>query len=264
MPNKKKPSKKQSDSADSLDLTCVLVRPIHELNVGSAARAAANFGAKIRLVAPQCELGFQTRLYAKHAWPMVSHAPKFSSLAEATKGFDLVIATTGVPARFHSAEFKNCVTASQAALKAKKSKVKSVALVFGPEDVGLTQEEIAECDFTAFIPTHASYAVMNLSHAVAVMLYEFRRAENEGNNSQANDKGIYKAASPEKRKALASLFAQIVARTKTVRDKKKVSLAFQRVLERAVVAQDEAQALFAEFGELAKEKRKPKTKPKKK
>jgi hypothetical protein len=51
---------------------------------------------------------------------------------------------------------------------------------------------------------------------------------------------------------LASLFEKIVKCTPGVRDKRKVSLAFKRVLERAVVAQDEAQALFAEFGELAK------------
>ncbi len=229
----------------------MLVRSIHELNVGAAARACANFGASLRFVKPQCKIGFQTRLYAKHAWPLAKNAPVFNELAQAIKGFDLVIATTGVPARFHSAEFKNCVTAAQAAAKAKKSGVKSVALVFGSEDVGLTQNEIAQCDFTAFVPTHADYAVMNLSHAVAVTLYEFRRKENE---NQADENRLYKAASPEKRKALASLFTRIVGKTKGVRDKKKVSLAFKRVLERAVVAQDEAQALFAEFGELAKKK----------
>ncbi len=248
MPKKtasKKLAKTNSANQPALELACVLVRPIHELNVGSAARACTNFGAKMVLVNPQCELGFQTRLYAKHAWPLVKNAPIFNELSQAIKGFDLVIATTGVPSRFRSAEFKNCITAAAAALKAKKSGVKSAALVFGPEDAGLSQSEIAECDFCAFIPTQAHYAVMNLSHAVAVMLYEFRREE-----SQATK--IYSAASPEKRKALASLFEEIAKKTPGVRDKKKVSLAFKRVLERACVAQDEAQALFAEFGELAK------------
>jgi tRNA/rRNA methyltransferase len=184
-------------------------------------------------------------LHAKHAWPLASHAPKFGSLAEAIKGFDLVVATTGVPSRFRAAEFKNCASAAQAARKAKNSDAKKIALVFGPEDAGLTQSEIAACDFCAVIPTSEAYRVMNLSHAVAVALYEFRRAE-----SQATL--IYAAASPEKRRALASLFEKIVKCTPGVRDKRKVSLAFKRVLERAVVAQDEAQALFAEFGELAK------------
>jgi TrmH family RNA methyltransferase len=247
MPNKTRQAKPKT-----VGITCILARPIHELNVGAAARACANFGAELRLVKPTCKIGFQTRLYAKHAWPLVKNAPVFKELLAAIKGFDLVIATTGVPSRFRSAEFKNCVAAAAAASKAKKAGAKSVALVFGSEDAGLTQEEIAACDFCAFIPTNAEYAVMNLSHAVAVTLYEFRRAESEASKSQGNATGIYKAASPEKRKALASLFQEIVERTPGVRDKKKVGLAFKRVLERACVAQDEAQALFAEFGELAK------------
>ncbi|MEM0475352.1 MAG: RNA methyltransferase [Candidatus Norongarragalinales archaeon] len=237
---------KKAGGPKQAEIACVLVRPIHELNVGACARACANFGAQLRLVAPRCKTGFQTRLHAKHAWRLVREAPKFKSLSPAVKGFELVIATTGVPRRFRATEFKNCVTAAAAAAKARKAKAKRIALVFGPEDTGLSQAEIAECDFCAFIPTSEEYSVMNLSHAVAVMLYEFRRQK-----SQSTPR-TYQAATPQKRKALVSLFAQIVEKTNGVRDKKKVALAFKRVLERAVVAQDEAQALFAEFGELAR------------
>ncbi|MFH0973410.1 MAG: RNA methyltransferase [Candidatus Micrarchaeota archaeon] len=258
---KKTTPKNKQTQPESLELTCVLVRPIHELNVGAAARACANFGARFALVAPRCKIGFQTRLYAKHAWPLVKDASVFKELGCATKGVDLVIATTGVPSRFRAAEFKNCVSAAQAALKAKSAGIKRIALVFGSEDVGLSQNEISECDFCAFVPTSGGYAVMNLSHAVAVMLYEFRREESESAENVESAE-IYKAASPEKRRALAKLFSKVVGKTRGIRDKRKVGLAFKRVLERAVVAQDEAQALFAEFGELAKTKNKTNSKTK--
>ena len=248
---KKTTQKNKLKHPETRELTCVLVRPIHELNVGASARACANFNAGLRLVSPRCKMGVQTRLYAKHAWRLAESASVFEEIAGATKGFDLVIATTGVPSRFRAAEFKNCVSAAQAAHKAKNARVKRVALVFGPEDSGLAQNEISECDFCAFIPTSGDYAVMNLSHAVAVMLYEFRRGESES----AEIVEIYKATSPEKRRALEKLFSDVVSKTAGIRDKRKVSLAFKRVLERAVIAQDEAQALFAEFGELAKTKK---------
>ncbi|MFH0835151.1 MAG: hypothetical protein V1881_02315, partial [Candidatus Micrarchaeota archaeon] len=94
-------------------------------------------------------------------------------------------------------------------------------------------------DITAHIPTKGRQGVMNLSHAVAVMLYELC----------AKKAPLYKSASKGKRKALALLFSRMVSRKPRIRDKAKVSLAFKRVIERARVTDDEAQALLAAFGE---------------
>ena len=124
---------------------------------------------------------------------------------------------------------------------------KKTALVFGRESSGLTEDEVAKCDLVISIPTGDEHAVLNLSHAAAIVLYElFQRL--------AGKRKFFQLAERRKREQLEKMFDNALEGTKAVRDRKKVGLAFKRVLERAMVADDEAQALFAAFSELAKEK----------
>ncbi|VVB68056.1 tRNA (cytidine(34)-2'-O)-methyltransferase [Candidatus Norongarragalina meridionalis] len=219
-------------------ISVVLVRPMHEINVGSAARAMLNFGLRdMRMVQPEAKLGFQTKMFAKHAWDIARKAKKFETLAAAVKDCDVVVGTTGVTRRFRINQFKYCVTAAE--LRERLGKAEKVALVFGNEGSGLDEKEMAACDLVAHVPTKGKQGVMNLSHAVAVMLYELC----------AKKAPLYKPASKQKRKALELLFSRIVSRKERIRDKKKVALAFKRVIERARVTDDEAQALLAAFGE---------------
>ncbi|PIO06402.1 hypothetical protein COT29_01285 [Candidatus Micrarchaeota archaeon CG08_land_8_20_14_0_20_59_11] len=219
-------------------VSVVLVRPMHEINVGSAARAMLNFGVRdLRLVAPETELGFQTKMFAKHAWSIIKKAKHFKTLAAATKDCDVVVGTTGVPRRFHRSQFKNCVTVSE--LRGRLDANKRIALVFGNEGSGLSEGETEQCNLVAHVPTKGKQRVMNLSHAVAVVLYELC----------AKKTPPYEAASKKERETLALLFERFVGRNPRVRDKKKVALAFKRVIERARVTDDEAQALLAAFSE---------------
>ena len=219
-------------------VSVILVRPMHEINVGSAARAMLNFGVRdLRLVQPEAKIGFQTKMFAKHAWDIARKARHFKTLNAATKDCDVVVGTTGVTRRFRTGQFKYCVSAAE--LRERIGKAEKIALVFGNEGSGLDETEMAACDLVAHIPTKGRQSVMNLSHAVAVILYELC----------AKKAPLYKAASKGKRKALNLLFSRLVERKPRVRDKKKVALAFKRVIERARVTDDEAQALLAAFGE---------------
>lgn len=225
----------------------VLVKPMHELNVGSVARAMKNFGQKkLFLVAPRCKPGFGAKLFAKHSEEVLRDAVVCGSLKQAVRGCDFVVGTTGVPARFRSRAFKNCLPLEDALRKALRCR--EIALVFGPEDTGLSEKEFGECDVVAVIPTSSEHTVLNLSHAVAVVLFElFRLMRARESHS------FFNPASEKKMRALVKLFGGTLARLPRVRDKKKVALALKRVLERAPASDDEVQALFAAFGEVQRE-----------
>ena len=225
----------------------VLVKPMHELNVGSAARVMKNFGVKkLYLVTPRCKPGFGAKLFAKHSEEVLRDAVICASLKQAVRGCDFVVGTTGVPARFRSRAFKNCLPLEDALKKALRCK--EIALVFGPEDVGLSEKEFGECDAVAVIPTSSEHTVLNLSHAVAVVLFELFRL------TRASElHSFFNPASDKKMLALMKLFEETLARLPRVREKKKVSLALKRVLERAPASDDEVQALFAAFGEVRRE-----------
>jgi len=230
-------------SADNF--TIVLVEPEFPVNLGSVCRAMKNFDFfQLALVNPKCGRGLEARKYAKHSEDVLDNAKIAKSLKEAVKGFDLVVGTTGVAGRFRKKQFKNCLALEEFAEKAGAGK--KTALVFGRESSGLTEKEVDQCDLVITIPTGSAHKVLNLSHAVAIVLYELHCR-------LAGKKELFRVAARKKRERLEKLFEKIVARTETVRDRKKVGLAFKRVLERAMVGDDEAQALFAVFGELAKD-----------
>lgn len=227
-----------------MKLRVVLVEPMHDVNVGSAARACANFGVvDIILVKPQAKLGLQARKYAKHAFPLLQKAKQVQSIAQAIRGCSLVVGTTGVIKRFGKRSVKNCVSIGE--LRSKISENDNVAVLFGNEGTGLSENDLKKCDFIAFAPTSDRYSVLNLSHAVAIVLYELTKEKKE----------LFAPAPLQKERRLEKMMVDATKMLPTVHDKKKVSLAFSRVLRRARIADAEAQALFAFFSGVKKLKR---------
>lgn len=217
----------------------VLVRPMHDSNVGSVCRAMKNFGfTELVLVSPECKLGFDAVLYAKHAKDVLQKAVKANSLDEAIRGCSVVVGTTGDLRKYSKDMFKNCIPLPELRKKIGSSKA---ALVFGNEGTGLTGEELKKCDLVCFIPTSDDYPVMNLSHAVAVALYELTKTSRQ----------LYEPASRKKVLFMLKMFSKIVAKSKGVRDKKKILNAFSSVLQRSRPSDEEIQALFSLFKELA-------------
>ncbi len=232
----------------------MLVRPEHDVNVGSACRAAKNFGCTdVALVNPIAQLGFNARLYAKHSEELLEGARLCASLAGALRGCDVAVATTGVPGRF-AGGLKKCLSLPK--LPAFVRGYRRVALVFGPESSGLSREELDACDVVVTIPASSLHEVLNLSHSVAVVLYELysRGATKEGAPAAGKEVAAGKAAlaSRGKRLLLEKAFRRISAGVPSVRDGRKVAKAFQNVLERSRVGEDEAQALLAVLGPLSR------------
>ena len=148
----------------------VLVRPRNPLNIGAAARAMSNFGARhLRLVNPY-KVAFREARSAVGASAVLKHASEFESVAEAIADCSLVVGTTAVRNRVlqNPLRWLNDETAGtiRKALQSRR-----VALLFGSEKIGLTNEDFTHCHWLLNIPTQEQHISMNLGQAVAVCLY---------------------------------------------------------------------------------------------
>ena len=157
-----------------LDRLCVvLVRTRNPLNMGAAARAMSNFGVRhLRVVKPY-DAAFRDARSAVGASALLANAEEFNSVADAVADCSLVVGTTAVRQRelqhpLHRLEYG-------ARLMRKRLGSGRVALLFGSEKVGLSNQALSHCHWLMRIPTSEENISMNLGQAVAVCLYELVR-----------------------------------------------------------------------------------------
>src|SRR5690606_20514062 len=143
----------------------VLVRTKDSANVGAAARAMRNFGLNdLWLVAPRCRLDERARALASHAADLLDTARVVASPDEALVGVSLAVGTSARPRRAPSYR----VAAPREAAPLLEE---GTAVLFGPEDHGLANEELTRCQLQVVIPT-AEFSSLNLAQAVLVVAYE--------------------------------------------------------------------------------------------
>ncbi len=154
-------------------LRVVLVNTRNPLNIGAAARAMSNFGVlSLRLVNP-FEPSFREAKSAVGAAPVLQDAEVFASLAEAVADCTLVVGTSALEARNPELQAKSLQEAGDEI--SAKMRSGNVALVFGSEKRGLSNDDLNHCHFVTRIPTREEHGSMNLGQAVAVCLYEIAR-----------------------------------------------------------------------------------------
>ena len=150
-------------------LRLVLVETEGSVNLGMIARLCENFEVdELVLVSPKASLE-EARRYAARAAHRLDQARIVGTLPEALEGSSLSICTSSVHSTGRAIRIP--VEARRAAEIAVGAPG-TVSLVMGRESVGLTREELAQCDMLATIPTSPRYDSMNLANATAVMLYE--------------------------------------------------------------------------------------------
>ena len=130
----------------------------------------ANFNfSKLYLVNP-CKLDDDCYARSKHAFKILDDAVVFKSFKEAASGLDYLAATSSIDYKNDKKHLRNPVSLDDFSTKIFDVDGK-VGLVFGREDYGLFNEEIAGCDVMLRIPSSDSYSSLNLSHAVSLVLY---------------------------------------------------------------------------------------------
>ena len=151
-------------------IAIVLVETSSPGNLGSVARVMRNMGLD-RLVLVDCkaDLTEEARQRARGADDLLEKAVRTSGLGSALKPFHLSVATGSRPARWFERSLGPREMASELMRLAPSDQV---AIVFGPERTGLTNEHLQYCHWQVRIPTVPGFPSLNLAHAVAILAYE--------------------------------------------------------------------------------------------
>jgi tRNA/rRNA methyltransferase len=175
-------------------IEAVLVSPRNPLNIGAAARAMANFGfARLAVVAPY-ERHWREAKSAVGASDLLQNARITESIADAVADCTLVVGTGSLE---HRKPEQPVIPLPELAPRVRQEIARGgrVAIVFGSEKRGLTQEDLAHCHVLAVIPTDPGQPSMNLGQAVSVCLYEIasridEKAAPDVKRGQASDAAV--------------------------------------------------------------------------
>jgi len=153
-------------------ISVVLVEPENAGNIGAIARVMKNFDfSDLVLVNPKCDIrSSECIARAKHAKDVLDNA----SVVKKIPKYDYVIATTSQLGTDYNIP-RSPINPEQLAEKIAKVKDKKIAILFGREGEGLSNKEILSSDFVVTIQTSRKYPTMNLSHSIAVILYEIHK-----------------------------------------------------------------------------------------
>lgn len=151
----------------------VLVNTTDPGNIGAAARAMKTMGLKeLYLVSPRAFPHAIASVRASNALDILAEAVIVENLAEALQDCHLVFGTSTRIRELHWV----ALTPRVAAEKIVMAPPRQVALVFGQERCGLTNEELQQCHFQITIPANPDYNSLNLAAAVQILTYELRLA----------------------------------------------------------------------------------------
>ncbi|MDP6483808.1 MAG: RNA methyltransferase [Nitrospinota bacterium] len=171
----------ERDTEALQNIRVVLVDPQCSGNIGASARAMMNMGlTDLRLVfsgRPTEHVNAEARKMAMYAKDMLFRAPVYANLAEAVADCALVVGATRRQGKFRHVT----VTAKGIAERILQSaRRRPVALVFGPENFGLSNEHLRSCHELTFIPAHSGFGSLNLAMAVLIICYEVYQVARSG------------------------------------------------------------------------------------
>ena len=161
----------------SLDVRVVLVEPLYQGNVGSVTRVMKNFGFSDLVLVNPCKLEGEARAMSSHARDILENARITTSLTEAVEGANIVIGTTGSTGSKIDEHTRMPYYVPRELKEKFNGMSGTIAILFGREDQGFNNDEMKACDMILTIPTSEIYPIMNLSHAVGVVLYELSDIE---------------------------------------------------------------------------------------
>jgi len=157
------------------NIAIVLVRPQFAGNIGSVSRAMKNMGlTRLILVSPEQDpLSSEAKMMATSAKDLLEKAEIFPRPEDALAGFRWVAGTSARRGRNRGPFITPREISAEIIGHARSI---PVAILFGPEDRGLTNEDLAPCQALISMPTHSQLPSLNLAQAVMLLCYELRMA----------------------------------------------------------------------------------------
>ncbi|MBY8990724.1 MAG: TrmJ/YjtD family RNA methyltransferase [Candidatus Lokiarchaeota archaeon] len=245
----------------NLSFTVVLVRPEHSGNVGSIARVMKNFNFKNLIIFNPIEskeniFSHESQGFAMHGKEILmsadlkevedqkNHMTEYEKLL---KQFDLVIATTAKGKK--NSNIRRLAIFPMDISLPNSVQPLNIAILFGRESRGLTNDEISLADILLRIPTGLDYPALNISHACGVILYEIFKKLYKINIGRGTHPVLL--ADREDRQLLQRLILNIINKLKTRTHKKEnVKLAFRNVFERAIMSKRELSLITGVFSKV--------------
>ena len=171
------PGAEQNDSSVESRLAAVrvvLINTTHPGNIGATARAMKTMGlSSLHLVTPKVFPNADATAMASGADDLLQTAVVHDSLDSALQGCPLVMGTS---ARLRSLPMPMLDVRAASEQAVTESTAHQVAILFGRERYGLTNEEMQRCQYLVNIPSNPAYSSLNLAQAVQIMGYELRVA----------------------------------------------------------------------------------------
>jgi tRNA/rRNA methyltransferase len=226
-------------------LSVVLLGVENPGNLGAVARAMKNFGCQdLVLIEPKCNVDhIEAKNRAKWAKDVLAGA-RIETIQDLSTNFDLVIGTTGKLGDDYNLPRTPLFPSQLVQKLAEADDDAKVALLFGRESDGLYNHELELCDFIINIPTMNEYPSLNLSHAVAVMLYALATPLRETEISEK-----YPLLRAQEKQHLRTLIKETVAMLDFPAENENHTqeVLWNRLVGKSLITQREAMALMGFF-----------------
>jgi TrmH family RNA methyltransferase len=223
-------------------ISIVLIEPENPGNIGAVARVMSNFGFEsLVLVNPKCDyLSEESKARAKHGKKILEKSliADFSFLDT----LDIRIATSAKVGGRNNV-FRAPAEPREICKAIKNHNKSKAGIIFGRESSGLTNKEIESCDFIITIPSEKENKTLNISHAVAIILYELFYELKGKEYSQLSH---FEHATSLDREWLLKLFAEVLDKLEfeTGENKEALKIVFRRVMGKAFLTKKEFSALM--------------------
>ena len=251
----------RANNYKNLLFTIILVQPEHAGNIGSIVRIMENFNFKNLVIFNPIEsveniLSYKTQGFAMHGKDILfnaeiieinnqeNHLLEFQNFL---KKFDYIIATTARGKRYSN--IRRLAIFPQDLNMPISTKPLKIALLFGKESRGLTNEEISLADILLRIPTDIKYSALNLSHACGIILYEIFKKINVLNIGRGKNPVLI--ADQEDRLMLYNIVEKIIEKLKIRSYKKEnVFFAFKNIFGRSFMSKKESSLILGLFSKV--------------
>lgn len=207
------------------NISVILVEPKFTGNIGAVSRVMKNFGFNDLVLINPPQLDDEAYCRAKHSQDILESAVIHKNIRDILPRYNMLVGTTGIDTEKEKEVLRRAEDPLTFA-KDISDTIGRIGIVFGREDMGLYNHELALCDRLITVPTSPEYPIMNLSHAVAVILYSLHmtgQVKDEIREIEYND-----------REMVIHLFESILEDINYPEHKvEKTSLMFRRIMGRA-------------------------------
>ncbi|MGC8562613.1 MAG: RNA methyltransferase [Thermoplasmata archaeon] len=217
----------------------IVVEPKNPGNLGAIARLMKNFGLNDLTVVNTNRIPSEDIFRSMKGSEILSKCKMVVTLDEAIKGLKFVVGTSGVKSDSPREVLRNYMDPKEFVKLATRIEGK-IGIILGREDIGLTNNELAMCDFFVHIPADEEYPILNVSSAAAILFYELfgKKKSNKGDTVTRSDND----------RLIEKFRDSLIENNYPSHRVNKTTLLFRRVISRAILTPYEYRILMGAIG----------------